>query len=426
MKRQGRGVRRFNPLRIWVGAELTPAMKQAPTLALFLLAVLASFTIPVLPVSSVLGLVGATALIVAATVFAITLARRETRPWIVLLIPAIDFVAIGLLRYSTGGDRSIFTSLAILPIVWLASEDGRRYIALAAAGGGVVFVLPLLLSGDITTDPVELLRGVYNPLSFGVAAAVVNELSRRSRRALFLVRQREAAAEADLTRAASVQRALLPKDGGFLTGYRLAGSCIPSRSVGGDFFDWYPVASGAALTMGDVMGKGVGAGMVAATARAVVRGAVRHPDPSMAMERMADCLEHDLVDAQTFLTLFHARLTASTGVVRYSDAGHGLSIVVRQDGSFGRLASEDRPVGMIPDDTWGTHSVTLGHGDALVSFSDGVLDLYDGTLAAVAEVAALAAGCTSAEQIVNAVREVALQQANDDDVTVVVLRRDAA
>lgn len=61
----------------------------------------------------------------------------------------------------------------------------------------------------------------------------------------------------------------------------------------------------------------------------------------------------------------------------------------------------------------------------IVSFSDGVLDLYDGTLTAIDEIALLATAATSATDIVNAVQKLAAQTHNPDDVTILAVRRTA-
>ena len=98
---------------------------------------------------------------------------------------------------------------------------------------------------------------------------------------------------------------------------------------------------------------------------------------------------------------------------------------MRADGTHERLESTDLPVGVPGAAGWRSHEVVLGPGDLIVTFSDGVLDLYDGTLRAVDRVAELARESTSADDLVRRITDLAGAQANPDDVTVVVLRRDA-
>ena len=234
--------------------------------------------------------------------------------------------------------------------------------------------------------------------------------------------QSELAFSQELERATQVQRSLLPKRLVSLPGFDVAGDCAPAKAVGGDFYDWYPVAQGAAFTLADVMGKGIGAAIIAATVRAVLRAGARGLQLVEAVEAAAAILEADLDEAGTFVTLFHARLNMLTGVVRYVDAGHGLSLVVYADGRTKRLATTSFPLGVDPDESWREHTVTLGEGDTLVTVSDGVLDLFDGTLAALDSVEEIVRESLTAQAVVDDILARARRSA-PDDITVVVVRR---
>ena len=285
-------------------------------------------------------------------------------------------------------------------------------------------MVPFALGSSIHANPNELFRGLYSTLIFVLSALVVNELARRARRSLNSARAQAAAATAELSRAAQIQRFLLPKNAAPLPGYQTAGACIPSKAVGGDFFDWYLIDGGLGFTLGDVMGKGAGAGMIAATTRAVIRSAKNSSDPVTALKLTQDCPATDLSQAGSFATLFHARLRASDGRILFSDAGHGLTLLIRTDGTWERLSSKNLPVGLLPDTRWESFEIQLHPGDMIVSFSDGVLDLYDGTLAAVDEIGKLAVAATSAKDLVDSVHRRAQGTANPDDVTILAVRRD--
>jgi len=402
----------------------TPALKQLPMLVLFVLAVLTSLSVPSLGVTAPRSLLLACGIIVAATLLAVLVTWRPDLARFAELVPALDFLAVGMLRIATGENASIYGSLVILPVVWFSLNPGRWNVLVAFVGVYVSLGLPLLLRlGSQNAN--ELWRGFFSALAFAVAALVVNELSRRTRLSLEASRDRERVSEEELTRASIVQQALLPTTTVPLAGYQVAGACLPSKAVGGDFFDWYPVKEGLAFTLGDVMGKGVGAGIIAATARAVVRSAKNVPDPVAAIERTSDCFTAEMSAAASFATVFHARVRAEDHTVLYADAGHGLSALVRADGTHERLESTDLPVGVPGAAGWRTHEILLGPGDLIVTFSDGVLDLYDGTLRAVEQVAELARASASADELVGRITALAGGQANPDDVTVVVLRRDS-
>ena len=234
--------------------------------------------------------------------------------------------------------------------------------------------------------------------------------------------QKEMVIENELTRAAQIQKGFIPQQPKETFGYDGAGGCVQARTIGGDFYDWYPVKGGGDFTLADVMGKGMGAAIIAATVRAVLRAGSRDDDIVSGIQTAAAILGADLSSSGSFVTLFHGRLHSRSGLIRYVDAGHGLSIVIRGNGEIERLSSDNPPLGVGVDIVWKEDSFVLNPGDTLICVSDGVLDLFDGTLTALDNVAEIARGCSSAQEIVDAIITRAGSNA-DDDVTVLVLRR---
>jgi sigma-B regulation protein RsbU (phosphoserine phosphatase) len=398
-------------------------LKQGPMVVLYAVALLMGVAVPSLSVSDPGALLVSAVLLAVATLLAALVTLRPDLARITNLVPALDFAVVGVLRLATGENASIYGSLLVLPVVWFGSNRGRRHLVAVFVGVYLTLALPDLLSLSGQNGN-EVWRGLFSALAFAFAALVVNELSRLARRSLDAARDRERVSEEELARASMVQQALLPKSAAPLTGYQVAGACLPSKAVGGDFFDWYPVKEGLAFTLGDVMGKGVGAGIIAATARAVIRSAKNVPDPVAAIERTADCFTAELGETASFATVFHARVRAEDHTVLFADAGHGLTALVRADGSWERLASSDLPVGVPGAPGWATHEVRLDPGDLIVTFSDGVLDLYDGTLRAVDHVVELARLSGSAEELVGRVTDLAAQHQNGHVVGVGLLARE--
>lgn len=241
-------------------------------------------------------------------------------------------------------------------------------------------------------------------------------------RDLSLWTQREITSDKELDQAARVQANLQPKQHVHLLNYDVAGACANARTVGGDFYDWYSVNEGEAFTLADVMGKGMAAAIIAASVRAVLRVGSRSDDISQAVENACVALGSDLNSAGTFVTLFHARLNTSTGMLRYIDAGHGLSLIVRQDGSSERLFSDNPPLGVQAMSSWQEKVVTLSPSDTIISASDGVLDLFDGTLTGFENLANIVQTSATSQDVVDKV--IALAGRNSpDDITVLVIRR---
>ncbi|WP_188079170.1 SpoIIE family protein phosphatase [Actinotalea subterranea] len=231
----------------------------------------------------------------------------------------------------------------------------------------------------------------------------------------------------ELHRAARVQESLLPTVHPVAPGYDLAARVVPVGSVGGDFYDWFGVPGGVVLTVADVMGKGLGAAILAATSRSVLRSP---SDQVGAGERLSHAerrMEADLLAAGAFVTVFTARLELASGELEYSDAGHGLSLIVRADGTSQRLGANGPPLGLDVAADRVDGLARLDAGDTLVTFSDGILDGVGGVLEGLALVEGAVRSGATAAYAADAVLDLVLAaQDPTDDLTVVVVRRTGA
>lgn len=235
----------------------------------------------------------------------------------------------------------------------------------------------------------------------------------------------ELATENEMQRAAVLQRALRPRSVIRLAGFDVAGHCITARHVGGDFYDWFIARDALHIFAGDVMGKGLGAALIASSVRAVLRGAARFISIEEAFNRTAYDLDQDLGDTNTFVTAFGACIDPVTGRGRYVDAGHGLAVVVDAEGVPRRLVSGGLPIGAISGDHWDAHEFTLDHGDVLVVVSDGILDYFDSATDALAALSELGDRKLSAQGMVDEITAFVERSGPVDDVTVVVVKRSA-
>jgi serine phosphatase RsbU (regulator of sigma subunit) len=182
------------------------------------------------------------------------------------------------------------------------------------------------------------------------------------------------------------------------------------------------------------MGKGTGAAILMATARAVVRSENRAfaegrfgTDATLGtvLTQVNTILLDDLAASSAFVTGFFGWADPETGVVRYVDAGHGLSLVVRADGTHEHLPTSDLPLGITDAWKWTQQEVHLDAGDLLVCFSDGLFDLLGGTPEALEVIADLARRHRCPADVVAAVRAMTVEDVPVDDVTVLAIRRSA-
>jgi sigma-B regulation protein RsbU (phosphoserine phosphatase) len=258
---------------------------------------------------------------------------------------------------------------------------------------------------------------------------VVNNLRRRSleiehrasvRRLEGMVAER---AE-QMRRAAELQAGMLPASPFKQDGFEIAAHFTAAREISGDFYDWYRMPDGRmTVALGDVMGKGLPASLMMATARAALRGAANVESMEMGIKQAAEVMSAALEVNHAYVTVFQATFDPASGRMRYIDAGHGHARVLRGATGQELLPARSAPIGIFPDTLFAVGEVVLGPGDSLVVFSDGLLDLRPdlGTKDVQLPYEARRAG--SAQEMVDILAQGARNRDLFDDVTVVALRR---
>ncbi|HKU12193.1 MAG TPA: GAF domain-containing SpoIIE family protein phosphatase [Sinomonas sp.] len=234
--------------------------------------------------------------------------------------------------------------------------------------------------------------------------------------------ERELLDSREIEQAVTVQQALLPTADPAAPAYAIAATSMQLKGVGGDFYSWRLIDGALELTVADVMGKGIAAGLMAATVRAVLMSQ-EADSPASQLAEAGRVLAADVEATGIFATVFHARLETDSGAIAYSDAGHGLSLLVRADGRHEQLRGSGLPLGLEFDAQREDEHTVLEPGDTLVSFTDGVLELHGGTLGALDKIAALTAASRRPRSIVEAVTALTAEAAPEDDITVLALHR---
>lgn len=180
--------------------------------------------------------------------------------------------------------------------------------------------------------------------------------------------------------ARTLQRSLLPPTLPAIPGLELAARYHPvgdGSEVGGDFYDAFRLSDGRwAVVIGDVCGKGVEAASLTALARHTVRAAAHHqPDPAAVLA----CLNQAIIDAavgERFCTMVYA-LVAGHGAgarLTVAVAGHPLPMVVSPEGRARPCGRPGSAVGLLAEVEVSEQCVELAPGDALVLFTDGVVE----------------------------------------------------
>jgi sigma-B regulation protein RsbU (phosphoserine phosphatase) len=180
----------------------------------------------------------------------------------------------------------------------------------------------------------------------------------------------------DWVRACEVQQRFM-RGAGWKTGsVHYSGRCRQFRALGGDCFDFMPVADDRlALVVGDASGKGLAAALMIASVQASIRTAALFTGNDLGA--LLKAVNHEAYASsltERFATLFSGVFDEATRTLRYVNAGHNPPFVLRKDGSVLWLEPSGAPVGMFPDSSYQERVVQLIPGDLVIAYTDGVVE----------------------------------------------------
>ena len=181
--------------------------------------------------------------------------------------------------------------------------------------------------------------------------------------------------EQEMRIAAEIQQSLLPKMARSGTFFNAAAASLPCRSIGGDFYDYVDLPTGAlGFALGDVAGKGPPAALLSAMMQGMFAAQAATSDsPSQTIARVNLALYKRGIESR-FVTLMYGALHPD-GRLTYCNAGHNPPLVISgSDGALTvrRLECGGPIVGLFENATYDEETVTLANGDWLIVFSDGV------------------------------------------------------
>ena len=324
----------------------------------------------------------------------------------------------GMFREAALGAGLVFV-VGVLSSFWLARRYSRtmsRPAEVLAAGMEAVQRgdFGVRVEPDGSSDEFDRLSAHFNSMVAGL----------RDRRRMRLA----------VEQAAEAQRLMLPGDAPRVPGYALSARAEFCDELGGDYYDLVPLHGGQlGLVVGDVCGHGFGAAVLMASSQSVLRAALRRhagqPETALGEVNRELCAVTGNV---RFVTAFAGVLDPATHRLVWSSAGHEPALVLRADGSIERLSAAGPPLGVIEDAVWTRHETPLWPGDTLIVLTDGIRERAGpdgqrfgqaGLASALADAAAAAPEALAAG-ILDACEGFARGRAAEDDLTVLVVRRE--
>ena len=206
------------------------------------------------------------------------------------------------------------------------------------------------------------------------------------------VRQKEKL-DRELEVATDIQFHLLPRKYPQIQGLEIAAACRTANRVGGDYYDFIPAnydqpqsendaedQTGStvpwSIVIGDVMGKGVPAGLIMTMTRGMLRAEVlNHHSPAQILEHLNRVMFEDLESSHRFVTLFYSQYDPKTRCLSYSNAAHNPPLWWQaKTNTVHRLDTLGMLVGLDTDSQYEEASVQLDTGDTILYYTDGFTD----------------------------------------------------
>ena len=234
---------------------------------------------------------------------------------------------------------------------------------------GIILLGDRLRGGSFTQADLEFLY------SLGNLAIISIENARLFKEAIEKQRM-----EDELNIAREIQQGLLPEKIPIIPNFDVAALTIPSKEVGGDYYDIITRQSEEfILAIGDVSGKGTPAALLMSNVQAALRALSPFCDSvSKTTGQINDLTCSNTRGGSRFITFFWGILNPSSRQFRYTNAGHNPPFLLRSDGKIEELEEGGMILGIFNTQTpYAEASITFSPGDILVMYTDGVSEAMD-------------------------------------------------
>ena len=190
----------------------------------------------------------------------------------------------------------------------------------------------------------------------------------------------------EISIGAEIQSKLLPDFCPIIYGVDLAAHCRPALQLGGDYYDFMSLKTNIserrrekarwALVIGDVMGKGLPAGLLMTMLRGMLRAEVLTGlPPDRILHDLNQLAIHDLDQSHRFITLFYSDYDPRTKKLRYANAAHNPPLLWKSsEQKIIKLDSEGFVLGLQNDAEYKCGQIQLNKKDAILYYTDGVTD----------------------------------------------------
>ncbi len=183
----------------------------------------------------------------------------------------------------------------------------------------------------------------------------------------------------EISMARQIQLDLLPDKPPDIPNTMICAESTPSRTVGGDFYDFIPVnrKERMGIVIADASGKGMPAALLIAQIQAILHSEVNNGNPiSVVMKNMNQQI-YRATSSEKYVTLFYGEYDHVSRDFHYSNAGHNYPMLVRECGEVEFLIEGGPIIGALPGIEYQSATVRLNDNDVLFLFTDGLSEAMD-------------------------------------------------
>ena len=203
---------------------------------------------------------------------------------------------------------------------------------------------------------------------------------------LIKTKKRHEKVDREISTGAEIQSQLLPDYCPVIYGVDLAAHCRPALQLGGDYYDFMCLKTNIsekrkekarwALVIGDVMGKGIPAGLLMTMLRGMLRAEVLTGlPPDRILHDLNQLAINDLDQSHRFATLFYSDYDPRTKKLRFANAAHNPPLLWKSlERKIIKLDAEGLVIGLQKDAEYCCGEVKLNENDLVLYYTDGVID----------------------------------------------------
>jgi len=285
---------------------------------------------------------------------------------------------------------------------------------------GILVLGEKIAGTSYTTEDMTILSVLSNQAAIAIENA-----------SLYQERLEKQRIEEELSLARDIQMKLLPDTSPAGDKFELAGYNLPSKEVGGDYYDFVDLEKERiGIAIGDIAGKGIPAAMLMSNLQAALRISAAISLDTCEVLNQVNVHITKTTPPERFATFFYGIFDPAKRRLAYTNAGHNFPILCRKNKSYSMLKTGGVIVGILEDAVYESDVVTMKPGDLMVFYTDGVTEALNRLEEEYGETrlieTSMAAADLPAQSIIDSILESVINFTHGnlqaDDLTLVVLK----